>query len=153
NEPGEQSADHPCVHQPAGEVGLVGWHRRGDGYDCRFGSESCRRCGFGTSRSSGCSARGKRASTGCSSVTGRSRLKMTGKKRIATIVLFACAAWLAPGTKRLLADQNDRTHQIGAKIKCICGGCDQAAGKCYHVGGQYSGPCNTAKTMLKEIDA
>jgi len=78
---------------------------------------------------------------------------MTGKKRIATIVLFACAALLPPGAKRLLADQNDRTHQIGAKIKCMCGGCDQAAGKCYHVGGQYSGPCDTAKTMLKEIDA
>src|SRR4029077_18544623 len=31
-------------------------------------------------------------------------------------------------------------------------GCDQAAGKCYHVGGAYSGPCDTAKTMLKEID-
>ena len=50
------------------------------------------------------------------------------------------------------ADQNDRTHQIGSKLKCMCGGCDQAAGKCYHVGGSYSGPCGTAKTMLKEID-
>jgi cytochrome c-type biogenesis protein CcmH/NrfF len=53
----------------------------------------------------------------------------------------------------LLADQNDRTHQIGAKVKCMCNGCDQSAGKCYHVGGAYSGPCDTAKTMLKEIDA
>jgi cytochrome c-type biogenesis protein CcmH/NrfF len=53
----------------------------------------------------------------------------------------------------LLADQSDRAHQIGAKLKCTCGGCDQAAGKCYHVGGTYSGPCDTAKTMLKEIDS
>jgi cytochrome c-type biogenesis protein CcmH/NrfF len=52
-----------------------------------------------------------------------------------------------------LADQSDRTHQIGSKIKCMCNGCDQAAGKCYHVGGAYSGPCDTAKTMLKEIDS
>ena len=52
----------------------------------------------------------------------------------------------------LRADQSDRTHQIAAKLKCTCGGCDQAAGKCYHVGGAYSGPCDTAKTMLKEID-
>jgi len=51
------------------------------------------------------------------------------------------------------ADQNDRTHQIGSKLRCMCNGCDQAAGKCYHVGGAYSGPCDTAKTMLKEIDA
>jgi cytochrome c-type biogenesis protein CcmH/NrfF len=60
---------------------------------------------------------------------------------------------LMPGAPRLLADQSDRTHQIGAKLKCMCGGCDQAAGKCYHVGGAYSGPCDTAKGMLKEIDA
>jgi len=52
----------------------------------------------------------------------------------------------------VFADQSDRTHQIGSKLKCMCGGCDQAAGKCYHVGGSYSGPCETAKTILKEID-
>jgi cytochrome c-type biogenesis protein CcmH/NrfF len=67
-------------------------------------------------------------------------------------MLFACAALLPPGASLLLADQSDRTHQIGSKIKCMCNGCDQAAGKCYHVGGAYSGPCYTAKTMLKEID-
>ena len=50
------------------------------------------------------------------------------------------------------ADQNDRTHRIGSQLKCMCGGCDQAAGKCYHVGGAFSGPCDTAKAMLKEID-
>jgi cytochrome c-type biogenesis protein CcmH len=60
---------------------------------------------------------------------------------------------MPPGAKQLLADQSDRTHQIGSKLKCMCNGCDQAAGKCYHVGGAYSGPCGTAKTMLKEIDA
>ena len=60
---------------------------------------------------------------------------------------------MAPGAPRLQADQNDRAHQIGAKLKCMCGGCDQSAAKCYHVGGSYSGPCDTAKGMLKEIDA
>ncbi|SRR5258706_7667506 len=78
---------------------------------------------------------------------------MKPRTRIAAVVLFACAALMPPGAKRLLADQSDRTHQIGAKVKCMCNGCDQSAGKCYHVGGAYSGPCDTAKTMLKEIDA
>jgi cytochrome c-type biogenesis protein CcmH/NrfF len=78
---------------------------------------------------------------------------MNNKARIAAGVLFACVALLPPGAKRLLADQSDRTHQIGSKLKCMCNGCDQAAGKCYHVGGAYSGPCDTAKNMLKEIDA
>src|SRR6266581_4153168 len=72
--------------------------------------------------------------------------------RIAAGILFACVALLPPGATPLMADQTDRTHQIGSKIKCMCNGCDQAAGKCYHVGGAYSGPCDTAKTMLKEID-
>jgi cytochrome c-type biogenesis protein CcmH/NrfF len=78
---------------------------------------------------------------------------MNNKARMAAGVLFACVALLPPGAKRLLADQSDRTHQIGSKLKCMCNGCDQAAGKCYHVGGAYSGPCDTAKNMLKEIDA
>ena len=77
---------------------------------------------------------------------------MKNRARIAAGMLFACAALLPPGASLLLADQSDRTHQIGSKIKCMCNGCDQAAGKCYHVGGAYSGPCDTAKTMLKEID-
>src|SRR5437763_11114615 len=68
-------------------------------------------------------------------------------------LLFTVLTLLAPAANHLLADQSDRTHQIGSKIKCMCNGCDQAAGKCYHVGGAYSGPCDTAKTMLKEIDA
>jgi len=77
---------------------------------------------------------------------------MRNRTRLAAGILFACAALLPPGASRLLADQTDRTHQIGSKLKCMCNGCDQAAGKCYHVGGAYSGPCDTAKTMLKEID-
>ena len=52
----------------------------------------------------------------------------------------------------MVADQNDRAHQIGAKLKCMCGGCDQSAAKCYHVGGQYSGPCDVAKQEIKQID-
>src|ERR1700751_2696175 len=77
---------------------------------------------------------------------------MKNRTRIAAGILFAYAG-LLPSATRVLADQSDRTHQIGSKIKCMCNGCDQAAGKCYHVGGSYSGPCDTAKTMLKEIDA
>jgi cytochrome c-type biogenesis protein CcmH/NrfF len=72
------------------------------------------------------------------------------KNRTAKIALLAL---LLSNSGPVLADQSDRTHQIGSKLKCMCGGCDQAAGKCYHVGGSYSGPCDTAKTMLREIDS
>jgi len=69
------------------------------------------------------------------------------------VAVLSAALLLPLSSRAVLADQNDRTHQIGNKLKCMCNGCDQAAGKCYHVGGAYSGPCDTAKTMMKEIDA
>ena len=67
---------------------------------------------------------------------------------LASVALFALALSVRPAS----ADQNDRTHQIGSKLRCMCSGCEQSAGRCYHVGGAYSGPCGTAKAMLKEID-
>src|SRR5262245_23190327 len=76
----------------------------------------------------------------------------TRNAKVRGILLLGALTLVAPGAQRLRADQNDRAHQVGAKLKCMCGGCDQAAAKCYHVGGAYSGPCDTAKTMLKEID-
>ncbi len=79
-------------------------------------------------------------------------MTMNRKKKIAAGIVFTCAMLMPPGATRLLADQADRTHEIGAKIKCMCNGCDQSAGKCYHVGGNFSGPCDVAKGMLKEID-
>src|SRR5215475_11637945 len=75
------------------------------------------------------------------------------KAKFAGIFVLGVLAALAPAARPVLADQNDRAHQIGAKLKCMCGGCDQSAAKCYHVGGQYSGPCDVAKREIKEIDA
>jgi cytochrome c-type biogenesis protein CcmH/NrfF len=51
------------------------------------------------------------------------------------------------------AQQPDHAHQLGMKVKCMCGGCNDSAGGCYHVGGAFSGPCDTALGMLKKIDA
>ncbi|HKN73811.1 MAG TPA: cytochrome c-type biogenesis protein CcmH [Candidatus Acidoferrum sp.] len=50
------------------------------------------------------------------------------------------------------AQQLDHTHQLGMKVRCMCGGCNDSAGGCYHVGGAFSGPCDTALGMLKKID-
>jgi Cytochrome C biogenesis protein len=47
---------------------------------------------------------------------------------------------------------SDRAKQVGLKVKCMCGTCDMAAGICSHPGGEFSGPCGTAKMMLGEID-
>jgi len=45
-----------------------------------------------------------------------------------------------------------RAKEIGQHIKCLCKGCDMSAGGCAHPGGAFSGPCETAKAELKEID-
>jgi cytochrome c-type biogenesis protein CcmH/NrfF len=50
------------------------------------------------------------------------------------------------------AQQTERAKALGKKVKCMCGGCNDAAGSCFHSGGEFSGPCETAKGMLKEID-
>jgi len=65
-------------------------------------------------------------------------------------VLFACLVAAYP-IALVAAEQPDQAHQIGAKLKCMCGGCDQSAGGCSHTGAAFSGPCDTAKGMLKEI--
>jgi cytochrome c-type biogenesis protein CcmH/NrfF len=50
------------------------------------------------------------------------------------------------------AQQPDRAKVLGNKILCMCGGCEDAAGSCNHMGGSFSGPCDTAKAMLKEVN-
>lgn len=45
-----------------------------------------------------------------------------------------------------------RAKEIGTKLKCMCPGCDMSAGLCAHPGGSFSGPCDTAKAELKEVD-
>ncbi|MFI5093206.1 MAG: cytochrome c-type biogenesis protein CcmH [Candidatus Acidiferrum sp.] len=50
------------------------------------------------------------------------------------------------------AQQPDHAHRLGMKVRCMCGGCNDSAGGCYHVGGAFSGPCDTALGMLKQIN-
>ena len=54
---------------------------------------------------------------------------------------------------QLAPEQTARAKSLGKRIKCMCGGCDDAAGMCTHSGGAFAGPCDTAKAELKEIDA
>jgi cytochrome c-type biogenesis protein CcmH len=48
---------------------------------------------------------------------------------------------------------SDRAKDIGMHLKCMCRGCDMSAGGCSHPGGAFSGPCETAKGMLNDVDA
>jgi cytochrome c-type biogenesis protein CcmH len=53
---------------------------------------------------------------------------------------------------QLTPAQAARAKSLGKRVKCMCGGCDDAAGMCTHSGGAFAGPCDTAKAELKEID-
>ena len=66
------------------------------------------------------------------------------------LALLVLTLSLAPA---LSAQQTDRAKTLGKRLKCMCGGCNDAAGACTHSGGAFAGPCDTAKAELKEIDA
>lgn len=51
-----------------------------------------------------------------------------------------------------LAAQSARAKEVGMHIKCMCKGCDMTAGGCAHPGGAFSGPCDSAKAELRQID-
>lgn len=71
-------------------------------------------------------------------------------RRVGWLVVLA-----ALGTGPLVTAQigySQRAKEIGTHLKCMCRGCDMSAGLCAHPGGSFSGPCDTAKSELKEID-
>ena len=74
--------------------------------------------------------------------------RIFGFLAFATAVSFLPAPIFAQQT----APRSPRAVALGKRVKCMCGGCNDAAGSCYHSGGTFSGPCNTALGMLKEID-
>ena len=74
------------------------------------------------------------------------------------VALAACSsaraqmgAITAPSAQGLSPAQTARAEELGKRVKCMCGGCDDAAGMCTHSGGNFAGPCDTAKAELKEV--
>lgn len=78
------------------------------------------------------------------------------KKRVLALGIAAPLVFLmVPVASSAFAQQvahNPRAAALGKRVKCMCGGCNDAAGSCYHSGGSFSGPCDTALGMLKQID-
>jgi cytochrome c-type biogenesis protein CcmH len=75
------------------------------------------------------------------------------KRPIAATAILALFA----GTPLLIAPVgaqqfSERAKQVGMKIKCLCRGCEMPAAGCSHPGGAFSGMCDTAKSMVREVD-
>ena len=71
--------------------------------------------------------------------------------------IFGAALLCAAGLWPVLpvsadAPTAEHVHRLGTKVRCMCGGCNDTAGTCYHVGGAFSGPCETAKSELATIE-
>ena len=76
---------------------------------------------------------------------------MTKVRRIAFLAVLLVLAF-GPLWTAQVAAQSPRAKEIGMHLKCMCKGCDMTAGGCAHPGGAFSGPCETAKAELREID-
>lgn len=74
-----------------------------------------------------------------------------GRTFAATFVLLGLAT--LPLIVPVGAQQfSDRAKKIGSQLKCMCGSCSMTAAGCSHPGGEFSGPCPTAKGMLQQVD-
>jgi cytochrome c-type biogenesis protein CcmH/NrfF len=51
------------------------------------------------------------------------------------------------------AQETPRAKSLSKRVLCMCGGCEDSAGLCNHPGGTFSGPCETARAMQKDLDA
>jgi cytochrome c-type biogenesis protein CcmH/NrfF len=75
------------------------------------------------------------------------------KSRKFIFFAFVLSPALVPLVAVNLHAYSDQAKQIGMHLKCMCRGCDMSAGGCSHPGGAFSGPCETAKGMLNDVDA
>jgi hypothetical protein len=68
------------------------------------------------------------------------------------LALSAAALFLAGAIALPVVAQKspeERAKALDDRIMCMCGGCDEAAGKCNHMGGAFAGPCETAQKEMK----
>ena len=76
---------------------------------------------------------------------------MTKPKRVAALAIVSALA-IVP-LLMAQAPYSARAKEVGMHLKCMCKGCDMSAGGCAHPGGAFSGPCDTAKSELQQVDA
>jgi cytochrome c-type biogenesis protein CcmH len=68
--------------------------------------------------------------------------------------IFACLLLLGSvfAVPAAYAQQNPHAKELAKRVKCMCGGCEDSAGLCSHPGGSFSGPCETARAMQRDLD-
>jgi cytochrome c-type biogenesis protein CcmH len=69
--------------------------------------------------------------------------------RAVTLATILATAAASPAR----AQETPRAKALSKRVLCMCGGCEDSAGLCNHPGGTFSGPCETARGMQKDLDA
>lgn len=79
---------------------------------------------------------------------------MTRRARLVVCALLAAVAFLytSASAQQLTPEQAVRAKAVSLKVKCMCGGCNDPAGACYHSGGTFSGPCDMALSEIKLVN-
>jgi len=88
-------------------------------------------------------------------MTERHKSGLRVRPKRARLLALAAMAFLIPALAFVPAawtQQTARGRELGTRVKCMCGGCNDSATLCKHTGGSFSGPCDTALAMQKEID-
>lgn len=81
--------------------------------------------------------------------------QVLAKFSVTAIAIWTALALLVPLSSAALAQETattPRAKALSMRVKCMCGGCNDPAGGCYHSGGAFSGPCASALAMIKEIN-
>ncbi len=72
---------------------------------------------------------------------------------LVALAMLVSAPLVASLTAPVAFAQNaPRAKKLANGLKCMCGGCEDSAGQCSHPGGSFSGPCETARGMQKDLD-
>ena len=75
----------------------------------------------------------------------------TRRLGLSLLAIALCCAWTGSASAQdPLAGAGAK--KLGNRVMCMCGGCNDTAAKCNHMGGSFSGPCETAQAELKQLN-
>lgn len=83
----------------------------------------------------------------------RTKMNNNSTRRLGLFLLAIalCCARAGPASAQdPLAGEGAK--KLGNRVMCMCGGCNDTAAKCNHMGGSFAGPCETAQAELKQLN-
>lgn len=83
----------------------------------------------------------------------QSRFSVSSVLRFSLRAVALAAIIATTAAQPASAQDTPRGKALGKRVLCMCGGCEDSAGRCNHPGSTFSGPCETARGMQKDLDA